>query len=160
MLETFPTSSIIPALVVVLSLSILGYFAWKTLITSDLFQKGINLAEAKDYQGAEAAFRKVISLNSTNDVVRLFLGDVLNQQGQVEEATELFRDVIHRSPKNPDAYLRLANILMQQEREEEAKTNLLQAKDLLQKQRQPEKAKKITQLLDKMSAKSSQSEVE
>ncbi|MEH2450099.1 tetratricopeptide repeat protein [Nostoc sp.] len=160
MLETFPTSSIIPALVVVLSLSILGYFAWKTLITSDLFQKGINLAQAKDYQGAEAAFRKVISLNSTNDVVRLFLGDVLNQQGQVEEATELFREGIHRSPKNPDAYLRLANILMQQEREEEAKTNLLQAKDLLQKQRQPEKAKKITQLLDKMSAKSSQSEVE
>lgn len=157
MLETFPTSSIIAAVVVVLSLSILGYFAWKTLITSDLFQKGINLAEAKDYQGAEAAFRKVISINSTNDVVRLFLGDVLNQQGQVEEATELFQEVIRRSPKNPDAYLRLANILMQQEREEEAKTNLLQAKDLLQKQRQPEKAKKITQLLDKMSAKSSES---
>jgi Flp pilus assembly protein TadD len=151
MLESFPTSSIIAALVVVLSLSILGYFAWKTLITSDLFQKGINLSQAKDYQGAEAAFRKVISLNSTNDVVRLFLGDVLNQQGQVEEATELFREVISRSPKNPDAYLRLANILMQQEREEEAKTNLLQAKDLLQKQRQPEKAKKITNLLDKMS---------
>lgn len=157
MLETFPTSSIIAAVVVVLSLSILGYFAWKTLITSDLFQKGINLAQAKDYQGAEAAFRKVISINSTNDVVRLFLGDVLNQQGQVEEATELFREVIYRSPKNPDAYLRLANILMQQEREQEAKTNLQQAKDLLQKQRQPEKAKKITQLLDKMSAKSSES---
>ncbi|MEH2125336.1 tetratricopeptide repeat protein [Nostoc sp.] len=157
MLETFPTSSIIAAVAVVLSLSILGYFAWKTLITSDLFQKGINLAQAKDYQGAEAAFRKVISINSTNDVVRLFLGDVLNQQGQVEEATELFREVIRRSPKNPDAYLRLANIFMQQEREEEAKTNLLQAKDLLQKQRQPEKAKKITQLLDKMSAKSSES---
>ncbi|WP_375511992.1 tetratricopeptide repeat protein [uncultured Nostoc sp.] len=157
MLETFPTSSIIPALVVVLSLSILSYFAWKTLITSDLFQKGINLSQAKDYQGAEAAFRKVISLNSTNDVVRLFLGDVLNQQGQVEEATELFREVIRRSPKNPDAYLRLANILMQQEREDEAKINLRQAKDLLQKQRQPEKAKKITELLDKMSAKSSQS---
>ncbi|MEH2179702.1 tetratricopeptide repeat protein [Nostoc sp.] len=157
MLETFPTSSIIAAVVVVLSLSVLGYFAWKTLITSNLFQKGINLAEAKDYQGAEAAFRKVISINSTNDVVRLFLGDVLNQQGQVEEATELFQEVIRRSPKNPDAYLRLANILMQQEREEEAKNNLLQAKDLLQKQRQPEKAKKITQLLDKMSAKSSES---
>ncbi|MBW4456226.1 MAG: tetratricopeptide repeat protein [Nostoc indistinguendum CM1-VF10] len=157
MLENFPTSSIIPALVVVLSLSILGYFAWKTLITSNLFQKGINLAQAKDYQGAEAAFRKVISINSTNDVVRLFLGDVLNQQGQVEEATELFREVIRRSPKNPDAYLRLANILIQQEREEEARTNLIQAKDLLQKQRQPEKAKKITQLLDKMSDKLSQS---
>jgi hypothetical protein len=53
MLETFPTSSIIAAVVVILSLSILGYFAWKTLITSDLFQKGINLAQAKDYPGAE-----------------------------------------------------------------------------------------------------------
>ncbi|MEH1921396.1 tetratricopeptide repeat protein [Nostoc sp.] len=157
MLETFPTSSIIAAVVVAISLSILGYFAWKTLITSDLFQKGINLAQAKDYQGAEAAFRKVISINSTNDVVRLFLGDVLNQQGQIQEATKLFQEVIHRSPKNPDAYLRLANILMQQEREEEAKTNLIQAKDLLQKQRQPEKAQKITKLLDKMSVKSSES---
>jgi Flp pilus assembly protein TadD len=98
----------------------------------------------------------VISINSTNDVVRLFLGDVLNQQGQVEEATELFREVIRRSPKNPDAYLRLANLLMQQEREKEAKANLLQAKDLLQKQRQPEKAQKITQLIDKMSDKLSQ----
>ncbi|MDZ8227731.1 MULTISPECIES: tetratricopeptide repeat protein [unclassified Nostoc] len=155
MLETLPTSSIIATVVVVLSLSILGYFAWKTLITSDLFQKGINLSQAKDYQGAEAAFRKVISLNSTNDVVRLFLGDVLNQQGQIQEATELFREVIRRSPKNPDAYLRLANILMQQEREDEAKINLQQAKDLLQKQRQPEKAKKITELLDKMNDKSS-----
>ena len=153
MLETFPTSSIIAAVVVILSISILGYFAWKTLITSDLFQKGINLSQAKDYQGAEAAFRKVISLNSTNDVVRLFLGDVLNQQSKVEEATELFREVIRRSPKNPDAYLRLANVLIQQERQEEAKGNLLQARDLLQKQRQPEKAGKISHLLDKIDAK-------
>ncbi|MCF2148885.1 tetratricopeptide repeat protein [Desmonostoc muscorum LEGE 12446] len=153
MLETLPINSIIAGSIVAFSLGILGYFAWKTLITSELFQKGINLAQAKDYQGAEAAFRKVISLNSTNDVVRLFLGDVLKQQGQVEEATELFSEVIRRSPKNPDAYLRLANILMQQEKPEEAKNNLLQAKELLQKQRQPEKAARIAQLLDKISTK-------
>ncbi|MDZ8028766.1 MAG: tetratricopeptide repeat protein [Nostoc sp. DedQUE11] len=153
MLETLPISSILAGSIVAFSLVILGYFAWKTLITSDLFQKGINLAQAQDYQGAEAAFRKVISLNSTNDVVRLFLGDVLNRQGRVEEAKELFCEVIRRSPKNPDAYLRLANILMQQEKREEAKNNLLQAKELLQKQRQPEKATRIAQLLEKMKAK-------
>ncbi|MFN6501936.1 MAG: tetratricopeptide repeat protein [Nostoc sp. DedQUE01] len=153
MLETLPISSIVAGSIVAFSLVILGYFAWKTLITSDLFQKGINLAQAQDYQGAEAAFRKVISLNSTNDVVRLFLGDVLNRQGRVEEAKELFCEVIRRSPKNPDAYLRLANILMQQEKREEAKNNLLQAKELLQKQRQPEKATRIAQLLEKMKAK-------
>ncbi|MBW4612462.1 MAG: tetratricopeptide repeat protein [Desmonostoc vinosum HA7617-LM4] len=155
MLETFSLSSVIAAIVVVFSLAILGYFAWKTLITSDLFQKGVNLYQAKDYAGAEIVFHKVISLNSTNDVVRLLLGDVLYQQGKVEAATELFQEVIRRSPKNPDAYLRLANVLMQQERQKEAQVNLLQAKDLLQKQRQPEKAQKISLLLDKMSAKSS-----
>jgi tetratricopeptide (TPR) repeat protein len=156
MLENFSLSSIIAAIVVIFSLAILGYFAWKTLIISDFFQKGVNLYQAKDYQGAEAAFRKVISLNSTNDVVRLFLGDVLNQQGQVQEATELFQEMIRRSPKNADAYLRLANVLMQQERQEEAKTNLQQAKDLFQKQRQPEKAQRVSHLLDKISAKSSE----
>ncbi|NDJ26257.1 tetratricopeptide repeat protein [Nostoc sp. B(2019)] len=156
MLENFSTTSAIAAIVVIFSLTILGYFAWKTLIISDFFQKGVNLYQAEDYQGAEAAFRKVISLNSTNDVVRLLLGDVLNQQGQVEEATELFQEVIRRSPKNADAYLRLANVLMQQEQKEEAKINLLQAKDLLQKQRQPEKAERISNLLDRISAKSSE----
>ncbi|MDZ8187941.1 MAG: tetratricopeptide repeat protein [Nostoc sp. ChiSLP02] len=154
MLENSPILSILAGSLVVFSLVILGYFGWKTLITSDLFQKGINLAQAKDYEGAEAAFRKVISLNSTNDVVRLFLGDVLNQKGQVEEAKELFCEVIRRSPKNPDAYLRLANIFMQENKPEEAKSNLLQAKELLQKQRQPEKAAKIAQLLEKINAKS------
>ncbi len=156
MLENFPLSSIIAAIVVVFSLAILGYFAWKTIIISDFFQKGLNLYQAKDYQGAEAAFRKVISLNSSNDVVRLFLGDVLNHQDQVEEATELFQEVIRRSPKNADAYLRLANVLMQQERQEEAKINLQQAKDLLQKQRLPEKAQRVSHLLDKINAKSSE----
>ena len=140
---------------VVFGITLLGYFAWKTLITSKLFQEGVDLYQQKDYQGAEAAFRKVISINSTNDVVRLFLGDVLNQQDKVEEATELFREVIRRSPKNPDAYLRLANVLMQQDQQEEAKINLQQSQALLRKQRQPQKAEKVTRLLDKISAKSS-----
>jgi len=116
MLENLQINSIIAGIIVTISLVILGYFAWKTLITSDLFQKGINLAQAEDYEGAEAAFRKVIALNSTNDVVRLFLGDVLNRQNRVAEAKELFCEVINRSPKNPEAYLRLANVLMQEDK--------------------------------------------
>ncbi|BAZ32799.1 TPR repeat-containing protein [Cylindrospermum sp. NIES-4074] len=155
MLENWQTTDIIAILAVVSSLSLLGYFSVKTLITSNSFQKGVNLYEAKDYQGAEAAFRKVISINSTNDVVRLLLGDILSQQGKVEEAKELFAQVIRRSPKNADAYLRLANILMQQNQEVEAKNNLIQAKDLLLKQRQPQRAEQINNLLTKISAKSS-----
>ncbi|MDZ8050962.1 MAG: tetratricopeptide repeat protein [Aulosira sp. ZfuVER01] len=154
MLETFHTNDIVAIVVVVSSIVLLIYFAGKTLITSNFFQKGVNLYQQQDYEGAEAAFRKVISLNSTNDMVRLLLGDVLKEQGKVEEGQEWFEDVIQRSPKNPQAYLRLANLMMQQEQKEAVKTNLQIARDLLQKQRQPEKAEKITSILDKMNAKS------
>jgi TolA-binding protein len=153
MLKTFPPSDIIAISVVITGLVILGYLSIKTLITSNLFQKGINFYQAKDYENAEIVFRKVITINSTNDMVRLLLGDILNLKGQIPEAKALFCEVIDSSPKNPDAYLRLANIFMQQEQQTEAKANLLQAKELLQKQRQPERAKKVSLLLDKMTAK-------
>lgn len=154
MLQTFHTTDILAIVAVVSSVALLIYFAVKTLITSNLFQKGVNLYQQQDYKGAETVFRQVIERNSTNDMVRLLLGDVLREQGNIVEAKTWFEDVISRSPKNPQGYLRLANVLMQQEQREAAKANLQQAKDLLQKQRQPEKAEKITQLLAKMNARS------
>lgn len=154
MLE-IPSSSIFAIAVVILAIALLIYFSAKTLITSNLFQQGVTLYQKEDYPGAEAIFRQVISINSTNDVVRLLLGDVLTQQGNLESAAEIFGEVINRSPKYADAYLRLSNVLMQQEKREEAIKNLQLAKDLLQKQRQTEKVEKITQLLDKMKARSS-----
>ncbi|MBD2296541.1 tetratricopeptide repeat protein [Anabaena sphaerica FACHB-251] len=147
MLENSPTSNIVAISLVAISIGLLIYFAWKTLITSNLFQKGVNLFQAKDYEGAEAAFRKVIAINSTNDVVRLLLGDILNYQGKIEEAKELFSAVISRSPKNADAYLRLANILLLQKNPEEAIKNLQTSKALFQKQRQPQKAATIDKIL-------------
>jgi len=153
MFDTLHTIDILAILVVIISIFLLGYFAWKTLITSNYFQKGVNLYQQKDYQGAEAAFRQVIAINSTNDVVRLFLGDVLYQQGKITEATELFQEVMRRSPKNPEAYLRLANVLIQQNQPEAAKTNLAKAQELFQKQRRPETAQKIAHLLEQINAK-------
>ncbi|WP_414527024.1 tetratricopeptide repeat protein [Nodularia chucula] len=153
MLENLKTTDTFAIIPVAIALMILGYFSWKTLNTSNSFQLGVKLYEQKDYQGAEAAFRKVISLNSTNDVVRLLLGDIVKDKGKVEEATELYQEVIASSPKNPDAYLRLANIFIEQNQPEKAKTNLQQAQALLQKQRQPQRAEKISHLLDKITAK-------
>ncbi|MEA5578951.1 tetratricopeptide repeat protein [Anabaena sp. UHCC 0451] len=147
MLETSPTANIFAILLVITGIGFLIYFAVKTLITSNLFQKGITLFQAKEYAGAEAAFRQVIAINSTNDVVRLLLGDLLNQQGKTEEAKELFNYVITRSSKNADAYVRLANILLLQNNQQEAVKNLQTAKDLFQKQRQPQKAETITKIL-------------
>lgn len=147
MLENSQLSNIIAISLVTVSIGFLIYFAVKTLITSNLFQKGINLFQAKDYAGAEAAFRQVIAINSTNDVVRLLLGDLLNHQGKIEEAKEVFNDVINRSPKNPDAYLRLANIQLLQDEKAEALQNLQTSKALFQKQRQPQKAATIEKIM-------------
>ncbi|GAX34220.1 tetratricopeptide repeat protein [Nodularia sp. NIES-3585] len=155
MLETFKTTDIFAIIPVAIALTILGYFSWKTLVTLNSFQKGVKLYEEKDYAAAEVAFRKVIANNSTNDVVRLLLGDILKEKGNVKEATELYQEVIRSSPKNPDAYLRLANIFMDENQPEKAKDNLEQAKALLQKQRQPERAQQISHLLDKIIAKTS-----
>ena len=153
MLENLQSTDIFAIIPVLVALIILGYFSWKTLVTLNSFQTGVKLYEQKDYQGAEAAFRKVISNNSTNDVVRLLLGDILKEKGQVIEATELYQEVIRSSPKNPDAYLRIATIFMEENQPEKAKENLEQAKALLQKQRQPQRAEKVGHLLDKITAK-------
>ncbi|MEA5583114.1 tetratricopeptide repeat protein [Nodularia harveyana UHCC-0300] len=153
MLENFQNTDIFAIIPVAIAITILAYFSWKTLNTSNSFQKGVKLYEQKDYQGAEAAFRQVIANNSTNDVVRLLLGDILKAQGNPKDAIELYQEVIRSSPKNPDAYLRLADFFMEENQPEPAKTNLEQAIALLQKQRQPERAKKVRHLLDKITAK-------
>ncbi|HYW22179.1 MAG TPA: tetratricopeptide repeat protein [Nodularia sp. (in: cyanobacteria)] len=153
MLETFKTTDIFAIIPVAIAMTILGYFSWKTLVTLNSFKKGVKLYEEKNYSAAEAAFRKVISNNSTNDVVRLLLGDILKEKGNVKEATELYQEVIRSSPKNPDAYLRIANVFMEENQPEKAKANLEQAQALLQKQRQPQRAEKVSHLLEKITAK-------
>lgn len=153
MLENLQSNNIFAVALVAGSIVLLIYFAVKTLITSNRFQKGINLYQQQDYKAAEAAFRKVIAINSTNDVVHLFLGDSLMKQGKVAEAITEFKEIISRAPKKAEAYLRLSNALMEEEKKEEAITNLKKAQELLQAQRQPVKAKKVEELLQKISQK-------
>ncbi|MDJ0737753.1 MAG: tetratricopeptide repeat protein [Nostocaceae cyanobacterium] len=149
MLENFQFSYI-AIIGVITSIVLLIYFAVRTLITANLFHKGVNLYQQEDYPGAEAAFRKVISINSTNDVVHLLLGDALIKQNKVDAAITEFQEVINRAPKKVDAYLRLANAFLRQEKTQEAITLLQQARDLFQAQRQPEKAEKINSLLQRI----------
>ena len=150
MSENLHLNTILPAVIVISSISLLIYFAWKTLRTSNLFQKGLDLYKQKDYENAEAVFRQVTSINVSNDVVRLLLADSLLKQGKVEEAIDKYKEVIERAPKKADAYLRLSRIYMQQDKQSEAIEYLKQAKEVLQK-RQPEKAEEVSQLLEKLS---------
>ncbi|MEL6458040.1 MAG: tetratricopeptide repeat protein [Cyanobacteria bacterium J06621_15] len=149
MFENPQLNTVIPAAIVISSIFLLIYFAVKTLRTSNLFQKGLDLYQQKDYKSAEAVFRQVTSINVSNDVVRLLLGDSLLKQGKVEAAIEKYKEVIERAPKKADAYLRLSRIYMQQENQSEAIEYLKQAKEVLQK-RQPEKAKEVGELLKKI----------
>ncbi|ARV61549.1 hypothetical protein BZZ01_25565 [Nostocales cyanobacterium HT-58-2] len=155
MFDNLQPNNIIAIIAIISGIAILGYFSWKTLMTSKIFQKGVNLYQQENYKDAEVAFRQVISLNSTNDVVHLLLGDSLMQQGRLEEAIEQFQEVIHRAPKKVDAYLRLSNAFMRQEKKGEAITTLQKARDLCQAQRQQEKAEQINLILQKISAKNS-----
>ncbi|KOP23885.1 hypothetical protein AMR41_23890 [Hapalosiphon sp. MRB220] len=149
-MELAQTTDFIAVFIVLISLSSLIYLAIRTIITDKHFQTGITLYQQKDFLGAEAAFRRVIAINSTNDVVHLLLGDALMQQGKVEAAITEFQDVIERAPKKVDAYLRLAQALMQQKKPQQAVTVLEQAEALFQNQRQVDKAEKVQQLLDKI----------
>ncbi|BAZ38953.1 TPR repeat-containing protein [Calothrix sp. NIES-4101] len=143
-------TNLIAATIVFLAAAILIYFAWKTLITSNLYQKGVTLYQKKDYEAAEATFRQVIAINSTNDVVHLLLGDCLMQQDRVKEAMKEFQDVIQRAPKKVDAYLRLSNAFIAQGNKTEAITNLEKSRDLFQIQKQPQQAEQVNQLLQKL----------
>jgi TolA-binding protein len=150
MVEGFQQSDIFAIAIVSAGIVLLIYFAWKTLITSNFYQQGVNLYQQEDFKGAEVAFRRVISINSTNDVVHLLLGDTLMRQNKVEEAVEQFQEVIRKAPKKVDAYLRLANIMMQQDQKAEALSNLQTAKNLLLAQRNPKQAEQIDKIIQKI----------
>ena len=144
------------AIVVVgIGLTILGFFMREGVVTSNIYKQGVKLYQEKDYKGAEAAFRQVISRHPSNDVVRLLLGDVLMQQDKLEEAITQFKDLIDLAPKNVDAYLRLGMLLVKQDKLEEAIASLETARDLFIAQRQNQKAETVEQLLQEISTQQS-----
>ncbi len=120
MVETSQQLSFLAIAVVSGSLAILAFFLWRTLTTSNLFEKGVSLYKEKDYEEAEEAFRKVVARQHSNDMVRLLLGNTLMAQDKLEEAKPVFQELIARSPKNVDAYLSLGEVLIKQGKLEEA----------------------------------------
>lgn len=150
MVETSQQISWLATAVVGISLTILAFFLWKTLITSNLFGKGMKLYEQKDYPGAESAFRQVIAQNRNNDMVRLLLGNTLMQQGKLDEASLVFRQLMNDSPKNVDAYLGMGEVLFKQSKVEEA-ISIFQTARNLYKAESPEQ-KRLDQLIQEMNA--------
>lgn len=138
--------------VVVIGLTIIGFFLREWVLTSNVYDKGIKLYQQKDYKGAETAFRNVLSRHPSNDMVSLLLGEVLMQQDKLEDAIAQWKELIERAPKNVDAHLRLGTALMKQEKVDEAISVLEKARDLFKAQRNQNKADSVDQLLTQITA--------
>lgn len=150
MLETSGQTYLIAAAVVLVGLITLGFFVREGIVTSSLYNQGVRLYQEKDYQGAEVALQNVLSRHPSNDIARLLLGESLMQLGKIEDATSQFNHLISRSPKNADAHLRLGTALMKQEKIENAIAAFTKAKELFLKQKNPQKAEQIEQLLEQL----------
>ena len=137
-------------IVVVAALSSLIYFSFKTWKSNELFQNAIAFYQQKDYVNAEETFRQLISINSTNDVVHLLLGDTLMQQKKVDDAISKYQEVIERAPKKIDAYLRLANALLLEEKQQEAIDVLEKAQDSFQSKRYANELAQLQDVLQKI----------
>ena len=143
-------ASLIAIAVVGIGLTILGFFVRDGIVTSNIYKQGVKIYQDKDYKGAEAAFRQVISRHPSNDVVRLLLGDSLIQQDKLEDARAVFQELSDRAPKNVDARLRLGIALVKLGKLDEAVSVLEAARDLLKAQRNPQKAESVEQLLQQI----------
>ena len=148
-------ASLIAIAVVGIGLTILGFFVRDGIVTSNIYKQGVKIYQDKDYKGAEAAFRQVISRHPSNDVVRLLLGDSLMQQDKLEDATAVFQELSDRAPKNVDARLRLGMALVKLGKLDEAVSVLKTARDLLLAQRNPQKAESVEQLLQQIATQQS-----
>lgn len=149
-LENLSSNVILAIAAVSSSAVLLMYFAWKTIVTSNWYQKGVDFYQSENYPDAETAFRKAIAMNKTNDGIHLLLGDTLMRQGNIDSAIAEFQEVIRRTPKRADAYLRLSNAYMRQEKRSDAIVQLESARDVLRKQRQISEAARVSRLLDKL----------
>lgn len=153
MIDSSQISYVIAAVVVGVGLVALGFFIREGLVTSSLYNQAVKLYQEKDYKAAQSAFQNVLSRHPSNDVARLLLGESLMQLGKLEDATSQLNELINRAPKNADAQLRLGTALMKQEKLEDAIAAFTKAKELFLKQKNPQKAEQIEQLLQQLSNK-------
>lgn len=149
MIDT-PQLTIFAIAVVAIGLTILGFFIREGMITSSIYQQGVKLFQSKNYPAAETTFAQVISRHPSNDLARLLLGDALMQQNRIVDAIGQYREVTTRTPKNVDAHLRLGMALLKHNQITDAIAPLESAKKLLIKQRNPQKAETVTQLLQEI----------
>lgn len=143
---------LIAAAVVICGLGVLGFFLREGIVTSNIYQQGVKLYQAKDYAAAEPVLRQVIARHPSNDIARLLLGNSLLQQDQLDQAIAELQELTQRAPKNAEAQLQLGQALLKQGDLAAAIAALETAQNLYQSQRQPQPAAQIKELLQAISS--------
>ena len=108
-------------LALLLTLSLAGMPQLAVAQTIDeLFQQGAKAQIAGNYTQAESIWRRVIQLDPNNVGAYNNLGNVLKDQGKLEEAIFAYRQAIQLNPKFAPTYNNLAVALYEQKKLEEA----------------------------------------
>lgn len=81
---------------------------------------GIKFAELKHFKKAEAAFRRVLAYDPTNEQAFSWLGYILEEENRLEEAEVAYRAAIRLQPSAEHNYSNLGVLLMNQGRFREA----------------------------------------
>jgi tetratricopeptide (TPR) repeat protein len=72
--------------------------------------------KAQDPKGAATLYRKALGVNPNNVAAHAFLGGILTDSGQLEEAHQHLAEALRLDPKNVDAHYYLGNALAKQKR--------------------------------------------
>jgi tetratricopeptide (TPR) repeat protein len=91
---------------------------------------GVFLASVKRNKEAEKIFREAISLDSTDVLAFVNLGNLNFHRGKIVEARKYYKKAILVEPDNPRAHYNLGLLLLDQQLLEEAKTEFAKAVEL------------------------------
>ncbi|MFB2834822.1 tetratricopeptide repeat protein [Floridanema evergladense] len=87
---------------------------------ADFYQKGLASAKREDFKSAEELWRKSIELDPKNFAVHSNLGELLQRQGKLDEATSQYREALRLKSDDVETVMKLAVALGQQKKFDES----------------------------------------
>lgn len=117
---------------------------------NEVFQQGVNLARQQNMEGAEAAFRRTIQMDSNFAEAYANLGSILANQNKLAEALPNFENAIRLKPNTPEFHYMLGQVLYAQNKMADAVESVKKARDLFRKQGKTQEANTLEQVLKDM----------
>ena len=72
---------------------------------------GVIAYKVEEYKIATDLISRAVRIDSDQSLFYINLGNVLQEQGRLEESIEAYQQAIHIQPDNADAYINLRNVL-------------------------------------------------